>query len=627
MSDTTKLSTAIDLLGTLSPPKVCLHIGAGGQADPKTDIALPKTAKGALLIEADRSRFERLAERFKTSPTTRVVQAAIAVSEQSQPFYSHSIDAEGGFLKSESLRVIWPNLKPKNRVNVTAQSLERVFQASDLSDLPASSCNWLIIGCLTADDILDAVSSINADLDVVILRLVLPGFGSDANGLSSGSYEMVSPKLAAMGLLEVAHDIERNGKIGRFVYARDGSKRLARQAAEKAAAIEALTAKHAENMARVQSESEALSNDLALARNARDSALEKADRLGADLTERTQQLEAVKAEKVQAAADLKTQVDQTASLQQKLDAAGQNLKAKEVDRANLQTKLTNASKAGEEKSAELQRLRQKLNEARSAAANAAEEHDADRKAATMAAERQKTQNAEALKTAQDRAEALQRQLTEARAKLGEVSNARDGFRSQVEANKQANAHAEELQKQLDARRAEIETLKTANKRLEADIAASKTVNEQRQAEIEEIKRKLSNASKSREEFKSQMELDRVQANNRMNEIRSRLDARNAEVETLSKANKTLQAGLAEAKEALRRADQRRALSDNNLEATRGQYEVIASKLLARDEQFVALGAELRRILNASNADQANPRASTATKRRSRSKTTTASSKR
>lgn len=218
MTEQISITSSLSLLQQLYPPKLLLHVGAGGPSGPFRAFA--QTAQTSILVEADQERFERLRTQNHDVRSTIVLNAAIGQQGGLQTFFIHSLEGESGFVDAGSLCAVWPNIEAVGQEQIEPQTAKQLFADKALTGLEVSSCNWLVIGCLPAVDILKACEDVLVNADVVFVRVYLPS-GDAASGLASSSRRAVLSLMREHGFLELGVETERNKNLGMAVYARD----------------------------------------------------------------------------------------------------------------------------------------------------------------------------------------------------------------------------------------------------------------------------------------------------------------------------------------------------------------------------------------------------------------------
>ncbi len=218
MTEQISITSSLSLLQQLYPPKLLLHVGAGGPSGPFRAFA--QTAQTSILVDADQERFERLRTQNHDVRSTIVLNAAIGQQDGPQTFFTHSLEGESGFVDAGSLCAVWPNIEAVGQEQIEPQTAKQLFADKALTGLEVSSCNWLVIGCLPAVDILKACEDVLINADVVFVRVYLPS-GDAASGLASSSRRAVLSLMREHGFLELGVETERNKNLGMAVYARD----------------------------------------------------------------------------------------------------------------------------------------------------------------------------------------------------------------------------------------------------------------------------------------------------------------------------------------------------------------------------------------------------------------------
>lgn len=218
MTEQISITSSLSLLQQLYPPKLLLHVGAGGPSGPFR--AFTQTAQTSILVDADQERFERLRTQNHDVRSTIVLNAAIGQQDGPQTFFTHSLEGESGFVDAGSLCAVWPNIETVGQEQIEPQTAKQLFADKALTGLEVSSCNWLVIGCLPAVDILKACEDVLVNADVVFVRVYLPS-GDAASGLASSSRRAVLSLMREHGFLELGVETERNKNLGMAVYARD----------------------------------------------------------------------------------------------------------------------------------------------------------------------------------------------------------------------------------------------------------------------------------------------------------------------------------------------------------------------------------------------------------------------
>ncbi|MBO6816357.1 MAG: hypothetical protein JJ891_15990 [Rhizobiaceae bacterium] len=218
MTEQISITSSLSLLQQLYPPKLLLHVGAGGPSGPFRAFA--QTAQTSILVDADQERFERLRTQNHDVRSTIVLNAAIGQQGGLQTFFTHSLEGESGFVDAGSLCAVWPNIEAVGQEQIEPQTAKQLFADKALTGLEVSSCNWLVIGCLPAVDMLKACEDVLVNADVVFVRVYLPS-GDAASGLASSSRRAVLSLMREHGFLELGVETERNKNLGMAVYARD----------------------------------------------------------------------------------------------------------------------------------------------------------------------------------------------------------------------------------------------------------------------------------------------------------------------------------------------------------------------------------------------------------------------
>ena len=352
MTEQISITSSLSLLQQLYPPKLLLHIGAGGPSGPFRAFA--QTAQTSILVDADQERFERLRTQNHDVRSTIVLNAAIGQQGGLQTFFTHSLEGESGFVDAGSLCAVWPNIEAVGQEQIEPQTAKQLFADKALTGLEVSSCNWLVIGCLPAVDILKACEDVLVNADVVFVRVYLPS-GDAASGLASSSRRAVLSLMREHGFLELGVETERNKNLGMAVYARDWRMTAHQRTAETTREMQAQLQAASQKLAEAEKASQLYRKELEEARSELENAAsnqlaEFETRLASEkkaLLSAQNEFQALKAESEMAGKAHEEARAEAESLAAKLSRVEENLKQAEADRDRAQSEISAAGEAAE----------------------------------------------------------------------------------------------------------------------------------------------------------------------------------------------------------------------------------------------------------------------------------------
>lgn len=319
----------LDHLWVLYPAQNVLVIGAGNGTSPWTDALQRWQAPSATLVEADEAQFQQLQHSPAAREGWHLRKQVIASETGSATFYTASNPAESGLIEPESLRALWPNLKTRQKTARQAISLTELLAATE------PGANWLIIDCLTADDLLASTENGLAQLEVIVTRTLLPT--NDAGTHSSGkpTPSAIQQTLEAQGFTQVATQQARNPGIAHTLLVRNHSACVRQLKAQFEQATQAAETESTRNQAargladaqikqaqhQIKTLQDELANATAALQEANASKDQAASATQATLTQRETQLKALQAEIAKAREATQQAQDQKTQAQQQLAAA------------------------------------------------------------------------------------------------------------------------------------------------------------------------------------------------------------------------------------------------------------------------------------------------------------------
>lgn len=210
----------LDHLWVLYPAQNVLVIGAGNGTSPWTDALQRWQAPRSTLVEADEAQFQQLQHSPAAREGWHFRKQVIASQTGSATFYTASNPAESGLIEPESLRALWPNLKTRQKTARQAISLTELLAATE------PNANWLIIDCLTADDLLASTADGLGQLDVIVTRTLLPLNDAGADSSGKPTFTAIQQTLEAQGFTQVATQQARNPGIAHTLHVRNHSARI-----------------------------------------------------------------------------------------------------------------------------------------------------------------------------------------------------------------------------------------------------------------------------------------------------------------------------------------------------------------------------------------------------------------
>ncbi|MEM0898841.1 MAG: hypothetical protein AAGI92_02695 [Pseudomonadota bacterium] len=551
MSDKNSLLDAVGVLAKITPPHVCVHIGAGGRSSVGFETVDCIPARQHVLIEATERRYEKLAERYFDASNVYAVHGAIDSESGSRPFFTHSLEDESGFASLDDLRSVWPNIETVDERLAQVTSLDEILQALPKEASKVTEFNWLVIGCLPSGSVFDGCKQILGHIDVAIIRAAKTE--ATTGELAASSLELVRSRMDAIGLIEIASETERNGKIGHFLFCRDLLKQSTMLRQKNKDEVTALRTDLEISLREEKDKASTLAQALDATRLALDEA-------GAEKNELQNKLSDADLELGNTRKVLAEQKAVQKAVEEALEAARLALDEAGAEKNELQNKLSDAD-------LELGNTRKVLGE---------------QKAVQKAVEEALEAARLALDEAGGEKNELQKKLLDADSEVEDIRETLVQQEAARQAAEEALAGQIHLREELEVERSElnaaVENLKDQLTQRIIDI-------KDREAELDQTTMELSGLQHT---IAAKLaEYDALKVDFEQLELEAKTNA-----ETKIAIEGTLEA----ANEELAKAQKKLQLAENNLQATRQSHKEIATKLQAAEGQLVAIGNEIRRIL-------------------------------
>ena len=198
----------------LFPINKLIHIGAGTGNIVPTYQAWKVPI--ALFVEADPQIYAQLEKKIDKHPNWSCLQTTIAGASGEMPFYLQNNPHEHGLIAAEALTHLWRNIKTVATQTTHTETLAGILGAEN-TDTNHAHCNWLIVDCLPAAEILAGAGNHLEQMDVVVIRAILT---EDAPPQSAN--KVTTDKLLTSQGFRVIKSIEENHPaIGQILYVRD----------------------------------------------------------------------------------------------------------------------------------------------------------------------------------------------------------------------------------------------------------------------------------------------------------------------------------------------------------------------------------------------------------------------
>ncbi len=211
VQDRAAITTWLDHLRVLLPPRHVLLVGAGAGTSPWVqwlrDVKLPAT-----LVEADEAKAARLQQATEGHTGWQVRAALVGTDAETATFHVASMASESGLLEPETLRTVWPNLRTRH-----TQPRKTVALAKLLLD-EAHPANWLLLDCLPPVPLLQSARSALSGVDLLLVRSLLRAQAADE---AHADEEALQALLGAEGFRRVAVQPGRHPALGHLLWVRD----------------------------------------------------------------------------------------------------------------------------------------------------------------------------------------------------------------------------------------------------------------------------------------------------------------------------------------------------------------------------------------------------------------------
>jgi hypothetical protein len=179
----------------------------------------------AIFIEAESSKLERMKKIYPLLNEWHTVNQAVGSQEEEKEFYTLSNSSLSGFLPSEDLQHIWPNLVTLQSTKTVSKTLQTILQGT----VDPSHYNWLIIECFGSLEILRGASSQLDDFEVVMVRII------------EKDQVKVEAFLEKSGFSQMVSFEENNPQVNFIIYKRDINIKIYKQLKESEMKVKALT--------------------------------------------------------------------------------------------------------------------------------------------------------------------------------------------------------------------------------------------------------------------------------------------------------------------------------------------------------------------------------------------------
>lgn len=197
-------------LKRIFPVKGAVVVGAGLGEGAWFDL-LEQGDTNVLLVDGDATRVQQLKEVFGHQ-NWLIEQQVVAAEEGESCFYVMAYGAESGLLPAEELQELWPNLRVKEQSVGSTITLDGLCLQNDFS------ANWLIVDCLSSQQILQGANTFLLNADVVVVRLITDDelcFGGEA------LHRDIDLLMQEQGFQCFGVQAERNPALAHVVYLRD----------------------------------------------------------------------------------------------------------------------------------------------------------------------------------------------------------------------------------------------------------------------------------------------------------------------------------------------------------------------------------------------------------------------
>ncbi|WP_337877777.1 hypothetical protein [Caldimonas sp.] len=210
--DALPLSTWLDVLRAVFPPRAVIAVGAGSGNGSLLQWLRSRHVHQVCVVEGDANQYSHLLRQLPEGAGWTPRCDVVAPAAGPAVFYRASNPAESGLFEPERLRMLWPNLSKREAIDIdTAITLEGLLAEA------GEHINWLMLDCLPAAPLLQSGLARFDQIDVVVARVAV----AEHTGLDHSAHLAAADELlSGLGFMRVHQCAERHPALARAIYVR-----------------------------------------------------------------------------------------------------------------------------------------------------------------------------------------------------------------------------------------------------------------------------------------------------------------------------------------------------------------------------------------------------------------------